>query len=248
MEDKGAKAKEAPMHAHHVEEIYAESWLTAARERVIDGIERMTEVGGLSRSDYFLSMMAVKLDCVVAIVLATLSLCAYGLEALWYSGKQLLFHTGDSQKTDQAWESFHRSLDVLLSGVTGLFDSHAVLTAADRGNIRKICDLGRKIQDVQANPSLNPDTKKELDTWYRNTKVFLRTGGGEVTREMQGLDKALEMIRSTPETEPERLKSWRWGTSMAVSPAAKKVRDIGVIGVESPLPTEDITKRAWKKK
>lgn len=235
------------MHAHRYHQNYAEEWLSAARERKIDAVERMTEEGGLSSLESFQITLIIKLDCLAAVGSSLVSGVASFFEALWYTCSEFVLRHDNTVKIEEAWDQVHRAIDVFLSGFSALFDSDAVLSAADRGNIRKICDLGRQLQDVGANPSVNPQTRKELETWYRNAKVFMRQGGGEAKKELCILADALDHIRITPDTAPEKLLGWRWEHKATGSVAVEKIRGIRWKQPES-IPTESLSKRAWKKK
>ncbi|MDP1835318.1 MAG: hypothetical protein Q8K75_05240 [Chlamydiales bacterium] len=236
------------MHVHRYRHNYAEDWLESARDQVIYGVEKMTESGGLGRFEYFTIAVGVKLRCLAAAGIAFVHIIGSWFLAVWSSITRYLLHKSTIEQNEEAWDTLQESIDVLMNALTGLFDSNAVLTAADRGNIRRICDLGLKMQDVMAHPDVNPATRKEIETWYKNAKVFVRKGGGEAKKEMSSLADALDHLQKTPATAPDRLLGWRWEKQVTGTVAVEKIRGIRW---KPPIPatgSDDLSKRVWTRK
>ncbi len=236
------------MRAYRYEENQAEAWLHAARDKVIDGVERLTEKEGLSRWQYFWLVISVKARCLGAVIIAIGAGLLSSVRVLWLALASHLIRRATPLQLEEAWADAQESVDLILTAFSALLDSEAVLSASDRGNIRRIYMLGRKLQDIGNDPKLNPETRKELDAWYRSAKVFVRKGGGEARTEMTILAEAIDQIKNTPEILPEKLLSYRWDKKVTGSVEVEKIRGIRWKNAAVPVGGEDLTKRTWTKK
>lgn len=239
------------MHVHRYRYNYAEEWLDSARDQVLYSVERLTESGGLSRFEYYRIAAGVKLRCLAASAIAFAHLIMNWIHALWASASRYLLHKSTIEQTEEAWDEVQESIDVLMNALTGIFDSDAVLTTVDRGNIRRICELGRKMHDVISHPDITPETRREIEAWYKNAKIYVREGGDGAQRELKALSDALEQIRIAPTMAPENLMSWRWekGYTGSGSVAVEKIRGIRWKPAAIPLVTgPKLSKRVWTKK
>ena len=236
------------MRAYRYEENQAEALLHAARDKVIDGVERLTEQEGLSRWQYFRLVVSVKIRCLGAIFVALWGGLVSLARVTWLAVGRYIIHRAIPLQLEEAWADVQESVDLILTACSALFDSEAVLSASDRGNIRRVYVIGRKLQDIGNDPKLNPQTRKELDAWYRSAKVFVRKGGGEARSEMSTLAEALEQMKKTPEASPDKLVSYRWDKKVTGSVEVEKIRGIRWKGMPVPAGTEDLSNRVWTKR
>ncbi len=237
------------MRAYRYQENYAEQWLHAARDKVIDSIERLTEQREVGRWEYFSLVLSVKIRCVGAIFIAIGAGIGAMARAIGLSVANFILHKGAEMQVEESWADVQESVDLILSAFSALFDSESVLSAADRGNIRRIHSLGKSLQDVANLPTIKPATKKELETWYRNAKVFVRKGGEKAKTEMTTLANALEQIRKTPDVDHEKLLTYRWEPKDTGSVEIEKIRGIRWKKVIPAVTNaESLNKRTWKKK
>lgn len=236
------------MHVERYKVSIAEALLNGARDEFLEHIAQITDRQG-AVSGEFAATVAVKARCVLAFFAALGSVC---LKTTYAVGLSLCSYLpGRSVRSPaEAWEEVHVSLDLMFTAAAGIFDSEAILSAADRGNVRRIAVLGKKLQDVTSLPGVDPKTMREFDAWYSNAKVFVRKGGHSAKHEMSSLSDALEHLRQSPDMEAMGIMSWRWDKGGADSVEVAKVR--GIQWQPAPMapaePPRSLSQRVWKKK
>lgn len=123
---------------------------------------------------------------------------------LWHS------LTGKVHDREVANRDSEKALDVMGRAVLGLLDSESLKTPEDQQNLTSMEALAPEIRNILSNNKVPEDTKKTLDSWYRNAQTIVKKGrAGDAAAEIQTLLKVVTQLVKGDSKIPLDIKSIR---------------------------------------
>ena len=132
-----------------------------------------------------------------------------GWESLVGTGRTIQARSlgSGTEEAEDAWEKADLALQTVFEGLTGLVDSKAILTQADKRKIAAINLYGQQLTTLNDIP---PEVRQQLVKNLRNAQVMVKTGKAE-EKDVSNLFNLLNTVKAEkPEAVSEKLKSMKW--------------------------------------
>ena len=212
------------MQLREYKESRAETWLNSARGLIIEDAEHSAD-GSHSSWTHFATVLRVKYRCFIALFVALFELGSSSVRLLWNRtfGR---WNTQNKQRLRRAKDGFYQSLDGVFDSLSGLFNVQSILTAADRGNVKRIGELSVRLREMTRVGDLQLETRRELDHWYQTAKVYVKQGGHVARSEVKGLSEVLDRLLTAPDAQPDKLRSWRWERDQNLRVGLEKIKGV----------------------
>ena len=95
---------------------------------------------------------------------------------------------------------------------------------------------------------MNRETFRGLEHWYESVKIHVRKGGKGARRETRSLSEVVDRVIDNPESDPEKLLSWRWEKRQAGMVNLETIRGVRWAQKAPEVESGKLKERVWKKK